>query len=108
MDNPRLYHALSGASVLIALAIGFAVRDYFFPILMLGLALATLFTSLASFKQKALARGLIGACWFVGIGVCFIVGFWPWILVVVAVSSVLSALVWPRSRRAEQSTEQSA
>src|SRR5258708_7900261 len=60
-----------------------------------GLAFFTLFNTFSRFDRQGVTGGLYSFVWLVGLGICFWIGFWPWILIPVAASMVLSALVKP-------------
>ena len=68
---------------------------FFLPILMIGLAFATLIGSFFSFNPRAIYNGLFGFIWFLGLALCFAVGFWPWILIPIVISALLSMLARP-------------
>lgn len=102
--NRRYYRgtlgSMSGGIFLIALAIAFALAGsigwhLFLPILFVGLAFCALLGSASSFNPRGLYGGLQGFVWLLGLALCFLVGFWPWILVVIGVSSILGALYVP-------------
>src|SRR5437588_413748 len=88
--------AVSGGIFLICLALAFFAGGHFFlPILFVGLAFAALFGSITSFRPNAIYGGLHGFVWMLGLAFCFLVGFWPWILVVCGISVILGALRVP-------------
>ena len=102
--NRRYYRGtlggISGGIFLIGLAIAFAVGGtlgwhLFLPIMFAGLAVCALLGSLSSFNPRGLYGGLQGFVWLLGIGFCFLVGFWPWILVVIGISCILGAFYVP-------------
>ncbi|HEX7737513.1 MAG TPA: hypothetical protein VF458_21880 [Ktedonobacteraceae bacterium] len=97
-QNPM--RGLAGAFVLIALIIAFAFNDtlgghLFLPLLFVGLALASLFGSISTFNRNGIYGGFYGFIWLFGLALCFIIGFWPWILLPVVVSIILGALFRP-------------
>ena len=102
--NRRYYRntlgGLSGGIFFIALAIAFALSGsigwhLFLPILFAGLAFCALLGSASSFNPRGLYGGIQGFIWLMGLAFCFLFGFWPWILVVIGVSSILGALYVP-------------
>ncbi len=60
--------------------------NLFLPILFAGLAFCSLFGSASSGDPKGLYGGLQGFTWLMGLALCFLIGFWPWILLPVGVS----------------------
>ena len=88
--------AMTGGIFLIGLAIAFFAGGHFFlPILFVALAFTSLIGSISSFRPNGIYGGLYGFVWMLGLAFCFLVGFWPWILVVVGVSAILGALRVP-------------
>ncbi|TME60314.1 MAG: hypothetical protein E6I59_14105 [Chloroflexi bacterium] len=79
---------------MIGLAIAFFVGP-FLPILFITLAFTSLIGSASSLRPNGLYGGLQGFVWLMGLALCFVVGFWPWILVVCGVSIILGALRAP-------------
>jgi hypothetical protein len=93
MSNQRnIFRGMSGGIFLIFLALAFLINGYFLPLLFVGLALSSLFGSLSSPNPWAARGGIQGFVWFFGLAVCFALGFWPWILVVVGVSAIVGAM----------------
>ncbi len=97
-----VFGGISGGIFLIGLAIAFWVSsqfngDLFLPVLFATLALTSLFGSISSFNPKAVYGSLYGFVWLLGLGILFLpgVGFWPWILVLVGISAIISALARP-------------
>ena len=90
-----------GAGLLIiGLAFAFAFSGsfnghLFLPILFVGLAFCSLLGSASSLNPRGLYGGLQGFVWCLGLALCFLVGFWPWILLPVGVSIILGALLVP-------------
>jgi hypothetical protein len=90
-----------GAGLLIiALAFAFAFSGsfsghLFLPILFVGLAFCSLLGSASSLNPRGLYGGLQGFVWCLGLALCFLVGFWPWILLPVGVSIILGTLLVP-------------
>ena len=69
--------------------------DLFLPIFFFALAATTLFGSISTYNPRGVYSGLHGAVWLAGIGLCFLIGFWPWILLPVGVTIILGALLKP-------------
>ncbi len=69
--------------------------NLFLPILFAGLAFCCLFGSASSGDPRGLYGGLQGFTWLMGLALCFLIGFWPWILLPVGVSIILAALYNP-------------
>ena len=90
--------AMTGGILLIGLAIAFFAGGgghLFLPILFVTLAFTSLIGSFSSFRPNGIYGGLYGFVWMLGLAFCFLVGFWPWILVVVGISVILGALRAP-------------
>jgi len=93
-QNPM--RGLAGGIFLIALIIGFALRGpAFLVLLFVGLAFASLFGSFSTMHRYSIYGGMYGFIWMLGLALCFIIGFWPWILLPVAVTMILGALFRP-------------
>ena len=91
---------LAGGLFIIALIIGFSLNGLwsghgFLVMLFVGLALASFFGSISSMNPRGIYGGLQGAVWMLGLALCFIIGFWPWILLPVAATMILGALINP-------------
>ncbi len=69
--------------------------DWFLPVLFLGLGLASLIGCFTAPNRKAAYGSLYGVVWFLGLSLCFWIGFWPWILLPVGFSIILGALAAP-------------
>lgn len=69
--------------------------DWFLPVLFLGLGLASLIGCFTAPNRKAAYGSLYGVVWFLGLSLCFWIGFWPWILLPVGFSIILGALATP-------------
>lgn len=67
----------------------------FLPLLFTGLAFTTLIGSISTLSPQGLYGGIQGFFWLLGLAFCFLVGFWPWILVVVGISVILGTLFAP-------------
>ncbi len=97
-QNPM--RGLAGGLMILALIIAFAVNNVlggtsFLVILFIGLAFASFFGSFSTMHRYGVYGGLHGFIWFLGLALCFIIGFWPWILLPVAVTMILGALYRP-------------
>ena len=102
-SNVKIYRTaiggiLAGIFVIcLAVAIylwGFSA-DWFLPVLFLGLGLASLIGCFTAPNRKAAYGSLYGVVWFLGLSLCFWIGFWPWILLPVGFSIILGALAAP-------------
>ncbi len=90
---------MTGGIFLLFLALAFLVSHggagiFFLPILFVGLAISSLIGSLG-FSTRGAYGGLYGFVWCLGLAFCFLFGFWPWILFVVAFTVLLGALARP-------------
>jgi hypothetical protein len=91
---------LAGGFFFIGLALAFALSSslggsWFLFFLFAGLAFCSLFGSASSMNPRGLYGGLQGFVWLMGLAVLFVVGFWPWILVLIGISAILGSLVVP-------------
>lgn len=91
---------LAGGFFFIGLALAFALSSWFggsgfLFFLFAGLAFASLFGSASSMNPRGLYGGLQGFVWLMGLAILFVVGFWPWILVLVGISAILGSLIAP-------------
>jgi len=102
-SNVRIYRNAMGGIIagifIICLAVaiylwGFSA-DWFLPVLFLGLGLASLIGCFTAPNRKAAYGSLYGVVWFLGLSLCFWIGFWPWILLPVGFSIILGALAAP-------------
>jgi len=97
-QNPM--RGLAGGLFLTALIIGFALspvwgsKGFLLP-LFIGLAFVSLFGSFSTMSRNGIYSGLYGFIWLLGLGLCFVIGFWPWILLPVAVTMTLGVLFRP-------------
>src|SRR6266852_1414231 len=85
---------------IIGLAFAFAFShsfggNLFLHMLFLGLAFCSLLGSASSLNPRGIYGGLQSFTWLAGLALCFVVGFWPWILIPVGVSMILGALYTP-------------
>jgi hypothetical protein len=96
-QNPL--RGVAGGLFIIGLAFAFFFsRDQgvlFLPILFFALAASTVIGAFSTYNPRGVYSGLHGAVWLAGIGLCFLIGFWPWILLPIGVSSILGALLRP-------------
>lgn len=97
-QNPM--RGLAGGLFLIALIIAFSLNGawegrLFLPLLFVGLAFMSLFGSISTMNRNGIYGGMYGFIWMLGLALCFVIGFWPWILLPVAVSMILGALFRP-------------
>ena len=67
----------------------------FLPILFAGLAFCCLFGAASSGDPRGIYGGLYPFVWLSGLALCFLIGFWPWILLPIGVSMILGALYNP-------------
>ena len=79
----------------VAIFLGGINGNWFLPILFVGLAFASLIGAFSSYDRKAAYGGLQGFVWFLGLALCFVIGFWPWILLPIGCSIILGALAAP-------------
>lgn len=103
----RRYHryrnplrGLATGLFLIALVIAIAFHNAFggigfLPIFFVGLAFLSLFGSISTLNRHGIYGGLNGFVWMLGLALCFWIGFWPWILLPVAVTMILGSLYRP-------------
>ena len=61
------------------------------PIFFAGLALVSLLGAISSGNPRGIYGGLYSFVWLMGLALCFLIGFWPWILVPIGVSMILGA-----------------
>lgn len=90
----------AGGIFLIALAFAFFFSGTFgghgfLFFLFVGLAFCSLLGAASSLNPRALYGGLYSFTWLMGLALCFLIGFWPWILLPVGVSMILGALYAP-------------
>ena len=67
----------------------------FLPILFVGLAFASLLGAASSGNPRGIYGGLYPFVWLLGLALCFLIGFWPWILLPIGVCMILGALYIP-------------
>jgi hypothetical protein len=79
----------------VAIFLGGVNGNWFLPILFVGLAFASLIGAFSSYNHKAAYGGLQGFVWLLGLALCFVIGFWPWILLPIGCSIILGALAAP-------------
>ena len=69
--------------------------NLFLPIFFAGLAFVSLLGAASSGHPRAIYGGLQSFFWLMGLALCFLIGFWPWILLPVGVSLILGAFYSP-------------
>jgi len=94
---------LASGIFLICLALAFLLGaggsgHLFLPILFTGLAFTTLIGSISTLSPQGVYGGIQGFFWLLGLAFCFLVGFWPWILVVVGISGSWERCLLPSSQ----------
>ena len=101
MQRQRISVSILASGILfIGLAMAFlfgagANSHLFLPILFTGLAFTTLLGSIGTMSPQGIYGGIQGFFWLLGLAFCFLVGFWPWILMVVGISVILWTLFAP-------------
>jgi hypothetical protein len=68
------------------------LSGHFWPVFLVTLAMCSLVGSLSNSKAQAIYAGFQGCVFFLGLAVCSIVGFWPWVLVVLGIAAILGSL----------------
>ena len=96
-QNPM--RGVAGGIFIIGLAFAFFFSrtqgDLFLPIFFFALAVSTLIGAFSTYNPRGVYSGLQGAAWLAGLALCFLIGFWPWILLPIGVSAILGALLKP-------------
>jgi len=69
--------------------------NLFLPILFAGLALFILIGAASSGNPRGIYGGLYPFVWLMGLALCFLIGFWPWILLPLGISMIIGALYNP-------------
>ena len=69
--------------------------NLFLPILFTGLAFVSLLGTASSGNPRGIYGGLQGFVWLLGLALCFLIGFWPWILLPIGACLILGALYNP-------------
>lgn len=89
--------ALAGGVFILFLFLAFLVSHggFFLPLFFVGLALAIVLASLSAFHAWGIYGGMIGGSWLLGLALCVVLGFWPWILLPIALTIFLGALYRP-------------
>ncbi len=82
-----------GGIVFLAIFFIALFTGHFLPVLMIALAFSSLISSFSS--PRGLYGGLQGFVWFLGLALCFTIGFWPWIMLPVIISALLGMLARP-------------
>jgi hypothetical protein len=70
-------------------------ENLFLPIFFAGLAFVTLLGAASSGNPRGIYGGLYPFVWLLGLALCFLIGFWPWILLPIGVCMILGALYNP-------------
>jgi hypothetical protein len=95
--NPM--RGLAGGILIIGLAFAFffstTVGWNFLAILFTVLAFVSLISAASSGNPRAFYGGLYPFVWLLGLALCFLIGFWPWILLPVGACMILGALYNP-------------
>lgn len=91
---------MAGGFFFIGLALAFVFSGSFggggfLFFLFAGLAFCSLFGSASSLSPQGLYGGIQGFIWMFGLGVLFLIGFWPWILVLIGISAILGSMYIP-------------
>ncbi len=86
---------LSGAIVLLGLALSFAFGGFNLVIFFIALAFAIFIGSLGSLNPRGVSGGLIGAMWMIMLALFFATGSWLWFLVGAALSAIIGTLIRP-------------
>lgn len=91
---------LAGGFFFIGLALAFALSNWFggsgfLFFLFAGLAFSSLLGSASSINPRGLYGGIQGFVWLMGLAILFVIGFWPWILVLIGISAILGSLIAP-------------
>lgn len=96
--NPMRGVALGIFFIFLAFAFYFSstiASHLFLPIFFAGLALFILIGAASSGNPRGIYGGLYPFVWLMGLALCFLIGFWPWILIPVGVSMIIGALYNP-------------
>lgn len=67
----------------------------FLPILFAGLAFCALIGAASSGNPRGIYGALYPFVWLMGLALCFLIGFWPWILIPVGACMIIGALYNP-------------
>ena len=65
------------------------LSGHFWPVFLAAMAIGWLMGSLSSPKAQTMYVGFQGFVFFLGLAVCSVVGWWPWILVMLGISAIL-------------------
>ncbi len=69
--------------------------NLFLPILFVGLAFCVLIGAASSGNPRGIYGALYPFVWLLGLALCFLTSFWPWILIPVGVCMIIGALYSP-------------
>ncbi len=83
-----VFGGLAGGIFFIGLAAAI-LSGHFWPVFLAALAIGWLMGLLSSPKAQALYVGFQGFVFFLGLAVCSVVGWWPWIVVMLGISAIL-------------------
>ena len=86
--NTTIFGGLAGGIFFFGLAAAI-LSGHFWPVFLAALAIGWLMGSLSSSKGQAVYVGFQGFVFFLGLAVCSVVGWWPWILVMLGISAIL-------------------
>jgi hypothetical protein len=97
-QNPM--RGLASGIILLALILAFALQGAwsgagFLAIFFIGLAFSSLFGAFSTMHRYGVYGGFYSFIWLLGLALCFVIGFWPWILLPIAVSMILGSLFRP-------------
>lgn len=95
-NTPRRLGGLIFLAIVLFAVFGRGFGIGFLPLVMIGLALATLVSSFGTSNPRGVYGGIQGFVWFMGLAFCFIINsFWPWILLPIVISALLGILARP-------------
>src|SRR5581483_6514742 len=100
-----IFGSLSSGLFFFGLAIAI-VSGHFLPIWFITLGLCALVGSLSTDNRQANFGGFQGFVFFLGLTICSIFGWWPWILVTFGVSAVLGSWSGAIPKRSKQACVQ--
>ncbi len=86
-----LVGGLSGAVFLFGLTIAI-LSGHFWLFFLMALAFSALIGSLSTKDIQANLGGVQGFVFLMGLAVCTVIGWWPWIMVLLGISTLLGAL----------------
>jgi hypothetical protein len=86
-----IFGGLAGGIFFFVLAAAI-LSGYFWPVFLVALAICSLVGSLSSSRGQAVYAGFQGFVFFLALAVCSVIGFWPWILIVLGIAAILGSL----------------